>query len=186
MPPVASTTALRLEDLEATALALVGEHAGDAIAVLEQRDHGVLHVHVDALMDAVILQGADHLEAGAIADVREARIAVPAEIALENAAVGRAIENRAPGLEFAHAIGRLLGVKLGHAPVVDVLAAAHGVGEMDAPVVAIVHVGERGGDAALGHHGVGLAEERLADQPDLDAGCATPRSPRASRRRPPR
>ena len=59
------------------------------------------HVHVDALMDAVILQRADHLEAGAIADVREPRIAVAAEVALEDAAVGRAVEQRAPRLELA-------------------------------------------------------------------------------------
>ena len=33
-------------------------------------------------MNAVILQRADHFQAGAVADVREARIAVSAEIAL--------------------------------------------------------------------------------------------------------
>ena len=121
-------------------------------------------------MDAVILQRADHLEPGAIADVRQARILVAAEIALQDAAVGRAIEQRAPGFELAHAIGRLLRVELRHPPVVHVLAAAHRVGEVHAPAVAIVDVGERRGDAAFGHHGVRLAEQRLAEQADLDAG----------------
>ncbi len=123
---------------------------------------GALHVDVDALVDAVILQRADHLEAGAVADVREARIAMAAEIALQDAAVLGAIEQRAPGFQFAHAVRRFLGVQLGHAPVVEVLAAAHGVGEMDAPVVAIVHVGHGGRDAAFGHDRVGLAEQRFA------------------------
>ena len=121
-------------------------------------------------MDAVILQRPDQFEPGAIADVRETRIAVAAEIALKDPAVRRAVEDRAPGFELADAIGRFLGVQFGHAPVVDVLAAAHRIGEVHFPAVAIVHVGERRGDAAFGHDRVRLAEERLADQADLDAG----------------
>ena len=81
----------------------------------------------------------------------------------------RAIEDRAPRFELADAVGRFLRVQLGHAPVVDVLAAAHRVGEVDLPVVAVVDVGERGGDAAFGHHRVRLAEQRLADEPDRHA-----------------
>ena len=119
----------------------------------------MLHVDVDALVHAVILQRADHLQPGAIADVREARIFVAAEISLQNAAVFRAIENRAPGLELAHPRGRFLGVQLRHPPIVDVLPAAHRVGEMDLPVVAVVHVGERGRDPAFRHHGMRFAEQ---------------------------
>ena len=169
-PPVASTTARRAEHLEPPALALVAEDAGDAAAVLEQRHDRELHVDVDAAVDAVILQRADHLEAGAIADVREPRIAMAAEVALEDPAVLRAVEDRAPGLELADAIRRLLRVQLGHAPVVHVLAAAHRVGEVHLPAVAVVDVGERRRDAPFGHDRVRLAEQRLADQPDLDAG----------------
>ena len=86
------------EHVEAAALAVVGQHAGGAAAVEEQLDDGVLHVHGHAEVDGVILQRADQLEAGAIADVRQARIAVAAEVALVDAAVGRAIEHRAPAL----------------------------------------------------------------------------------------
>ena len=82
-----------------------------------------------------------------------------AEVALQDAAVRCAIEERAPGFEFAHAIGRFLGVKFGHPPVVDILATAHRVGEVHLPAVAIVDVGERRGDAAFGHDGVGFAEK---------------------------
>ena len=115
--------------------------------------------HGRALVDRVILERADQLEAGAIADVGEARIAVAAEVALQDAAVRRAIEDRAVALELANAIGRLPRVELRHPPVVHVLAAAHGVGEVDAPGIAIVDVAERRGHAALGHDRVGLAEE---------------------------
>ena len=120
------------------------------------------HVDFHALVDAVVLQRADHFQTGAVADVGEARIAMAAEVALQNAAVFRAVEERAPGFQFAHAVRRFLGVQFGHAPVVEVLAAAHGVGEMDAPVVAVVDIGHGGGDAAFGHDGVGFAEQRFA------------------------
>ena len=169
-PPVASTTADGVEHLESSALALVADDA-DRPAVGDQQAHdGEFHVDGDAAVDAVILQRPDHLETGAVADVRQPRIAVAAEVALEDPAVGRPIEDGAPGFELAHAIGRLSGVELGHAPVVDVLAAAHRVGEVHLPAVAIVDVGEGGGDAPFSHDGVRLAEQRFADQPDLDAG----------------
>ena len=92
-----------------------------------------------------------------------------AEVPLEDPAVLRAIEDGAPRFELAHPIGRFLRVELGHPPVVHVLAAAHGVGEVHFPVVAVVHVGQRRRDAALGHDRVGLAQQRLAHEPDGDA-----------------
>ena len=92
-----------------------------------------------------------------------------AKISLQNAPVFRAIEHRAPCFQFAHAIGRFLGVQFRHAPIVHVLPAAHGVGEMDFPIVAIVHIGERGGDPAFGHDGVRFAEQTFANHPDRNA-----------------
>ena len=86
------------EHVEAAALAVVGQHAGRAAAVEQQLDDGVLHVHGHAQVDGVVLQRADQLEAGAIADVRQPRIAMAAEVALVDAAVRRAIEHRAPAL----------------------------------------------------------------------------------------
>ncbi len=80
-----------------------------------------------------------------------------------------AVEERAPLFEFAHAVRRFLRVKLRHAPVVQKLSAAHGVAEMRAPVVRLVHVGHGGGKAAFGHHGVRFAEQRLAHHADLGA-----------------
>ena len=161
---------LGLKHVEAPALAVVGQHACRAAVVEDQLDDRVLHVHGHPLVDGVILQRANQLETRAIADVRQPRIAVAAEVALVDAPVRRAIEDRAPALELAHAIGCFLRVQFGHAPVVHVLAAAHRVREVHFPAVAIVVVRHRRGHAAFGHHGVRLAEERLADQPDGHAG----------------
>jgi hypothetical protein len=159
-----------LEQLEAAALALVTERAGDAVAILQERQDRALHVDIDALVNAMVLQGADHLETRTVADVCQARIAVTAEVALQNAPIGGAIEERAPGFQLADAIRRFARVQLRHAPAVQVLAAAHRVGEVHPPVVALVDVGERRRDAPLGHDRVRFAEQRLADQSDLDAG----------------
>ena len=158
------------KELETTALAVVRKGASDSVAVLQQPNHRALHVHVDTLMDPVILKRPDQFETGPIADVRQARIAMAAEVALEDLAVLRAIEERAPGLEFAHAVWRFFRVQFCHAPVVDVLAAAHGVRKVDLPAVAVVHIAERGSDAAFGHHGVCLAEKRFADKTDRHTG----------------
>ena len=126
-------------------------------------------MHINALMDAVVLEGADHLQAGTISHVRQPGILVAAEIALEDPAIGCAVEQRAPSFQLLHPSRGLLGMQLGHAPVVEILPAAHGVGEVDPPVVPVIHVRHRRGDSALRHHGVGFAQERLADHADLHA-----------------
>ena len=138
-------------------------------AVLEQLGDRALHVHVDAEIDRALLQGADHLQAGAVTDVGEPRVAVATEVALRDLAVLGAVEQRAVLLELPDPLGRLLGVQLRHAPVVEHLAAAHGVAEVDLPVVLGPDVAHGGGDAALGHDGVRLAEQRLGD----DRGART-------------
>src|SRR5215207_2967356 len=81
----------RLEQLEPPVLALVPERPGDPIAVLQQRDDRALHVHVHALVNPVVLQRSDHLKAGAVADMRETRVAMPAEVSLEDPPVLRAV-----------------------------------------------------------------------------------------------
>ncbi len=160
---------LGLKNLEAATFAVVAKRSGDAVAVLQQRHDGPFHVHGDALVDAVILQGADHLQPGTVANVREPGITVPAKITLQDASVLGAIKNRAPGLELVHARGRLLGVMLRHAPVIHVLAAAHRVGKMDSPGIAVIDVTHRRRHTALGHDGVGLAQKRLANQANAHA-----------------
>ena len=86
------------EDLETTAFTIVAKGTHHPTISSQQRQDGVLHMDVDALVHAVVLQGADHFQAGAIADVREARIFMTTKISLQNAAVFRPIEDRAPSL----------------------------------------------------------------------------------------
>ena len=106
-----------------------------------------------------MLEGADHLQAGAVADVGEPGVAVAAEVALADQPVRRPVEERAPVLELHDPLGRLLGVELRHPPVVEHLPAAHGVAEVHLPVVLGVEVAHRRGRATLGHHRVRLAEQ---------------------------
>ena len=108
-------------------------------------------------MYAVILQCADYFQSGAIAHVRQPWVFVTAEVSLQNSPVFCAIEHGTPGFEFAHTIGGFLRVQFGHAPLVDILTAAHGIGKMHFPIVAIINIGQRCCDAAFRHHGVRFA-----------------------------
>jgi hypothetical protein len=80
------------------------------------------------------------------------------------------IEHRAPRFELAHAIGRFPGVELGHPPVVHVLAAAHRVGEVTFQLSRSSTLASAAATPPSAMTGVRLAEQRLADQPDLHAG----------------
>ena len=111
----------------------------------------------DAELDDAVLQAADHLQAGSVPDVTEALIGVGPEGALHHPTIRRPVKKGAIRLELIDTVGRFLGVQLGHAPVVDHLAAAHRVLKMHLPVVFGVDVAQRRGDAALGHDGMGLA-----------------------------
>ena len=69
--------------------------------------------------------------------------------------------------------------------LIDVLPAAHRVGEMHFPIVAIVHIRERGGDSAFRHDGVRFAEQAICKpsrpkrrRPKLQWPRANPRRPR--------
>ncbi len=113
--------------------------------------------------DDPLLEGADQLQARTVADVGEPGVLVAAEVALADLAVLGAVEQRAPGLQLPDAVGGLLGVQLGHPPVVEELPAAHGVTEVHHPVVVGIDVAHGRGGPALGHDRVGLAEQGLAD-----------------------
>ena len=143
----------------------VADQSGDrAVGVVEQAEHLELHEHLDALGHRLLLEGPDELEAGPVADMGQPGVAVATEVTLEDQAVLGPVEQGPPVLELADPVGGLLGVELGHAPVVEHLAAAHGVAEVDLPAVLVVDVAEGGGHATLGHDRVGLAQQRLAHQ----------------------
>src|SRR5262245_5761835 len=91
------------------------------------------------------------------------------EISLEDSPVFCAIKNGAPGFELAHSIGRFLRVQFSHAPLIDVLTPAHGVGEMHLPIIAFIDVGQRRCDSALRHHGVRLTQKRFANESNSNA-----------------
>src|SRR6266513_17105 len=78
---------LGAKDFKSPSLALVTKRANDAIAIFQQRKNRVFHVNADALMDAEILERANHFETGTIPDVRKSRVFVPAKIPLQNPAV---------------------------------------------------------------------------------------------------
>ncbi len=114
-------------------------------------------------MDGVLLQGADHFQAGAVADMGQARVAMTAEVALENQPFFGAVEERAPFLELKHPIRRFLSVDLRHAPIIKQLAAAHGIAKVNLPVVFRVDVAHGRGDAAFGHDGMRFAKQGFAN-----------------------
>ena len=161
---------LGLENAKAPALPVVAQRADHAGTVFQQRDHGVLHVHGDPLVNAVVLERANQFEPGAVAHVGEARVTVAAEITLQDFPILGAVKHRAPRLQFMHARRSFFGMQLGHAPVVDVLPAAHRIGKVHFPVVAVIHIAHGGRHPAFGHDGVRLAQQRFADQADFDAG----------------
>ena len=130
----------------------------------------MLHVDFNTLVNAVILQGANQFQAGPVTYVSKSRITVTAEIALQNSSVCGTVEHCAPGLKFADPFGCFLGMQFGHSPVVDVLTAPHRVGEMNFPVVAVIHICERGGHTAFSHHRMRLAEKRFANQSNPNTG----------------
>ena len=154
------------EDGEAPSLPVVAQGARHPVAILQEGGDGDLHVDVQALVDAMVLEGADHLQAGTVPHVGQPRVGVAAEVPLQDLPVGGPVHEGAPRLQLPDPVRRLPGVELRHPPVVEVSAASHGVGEVDPPVVALVDVGQGGSDAALRHHRMRLAQQRLADQPD--------------------
>src|SRR5581483_6041962 len=70
------------ENSKMPAFAIVTKRPDNSLTILQQCDDADFHVHVDSLMDAVILQGSDHLQTGAVAHVREPGIFMAAEISL--------------------------------------------------------------------------------------------------------
>src|SRR6266496_4591491 len=158
------------EQVKPSAFAVVAKGTSDAIAILQQCDDRMFHENVQTEMNAMVLQGADHLQARAVSDVRQPRIAVPAKIPLQNPAVAGAIEESAPGFQFADARRSFLGMQLCHTPVVQVLPAAHGVGKVDAPAIPVIHVSHRSRYATFRHNCVGFAQQGLRNDRNLYSG----------------
>ncbi len=139
------------------------------VGVVHQFQDLAFHKHVGAHRDNLLLQRSNQFETRAVSDVRESCVAVPAEVALEDLAVLRAVKEGSPLFEFPDTIGGFFRVQLGHAVVVEVLAPTHGVAKMDHPVVLGIDVSHGGRHASFGHDGVGLSEQRLGDDANFQA-----------------
>ena len=126
MPPVAMHDRLGLEHDELAGLAPVAERARRrARRPSSSSTIGAFHEYVDALVDAAVLQGADHLEAGAVADVREALVGVTAKRALAGFSRSGVRSKTAPQRSSSRTrSGASCACSCCHAPVVHVLAAA--------------------------------------------------------------
>src|SRR5262245_11650729 len=98
------------EQPEPATLAIITERARDPLAILEQGDDGVFPVDLASLVDAMVLQRADHCQARAVAHVGKSRVAVAPKIPLQYPAITGAVEQRSPGFQLSYAVGRLLGV----------------------------------------------------------------------------
>src|ERR1044071_2679735 len=74
-------------------------------------------------------------------------------------------------------------MELGHAPVVDVLAAPHGIGKMDFPTVTLIHIGQSSSDTSFSHDGMSFSEQALANKTDGNARSGSLDGARRPRRR---
>src|SRR5215831_1590459 len=75
----------RLKEYKSPAFAGIAEGTGDTTVILDDTEDRGLHVNFDSLMDTVILEGPDHLEASAIPNVSQSRETMTAEVALQDA-----------------------------------------------------------------------------------------------------
>src|SRR5919106_4446674 len=154
---------------ELAVLTRVGQGADDPSFLLEELGDGRLHVDLRVGGEDLLLHSPDELQPCTVADVAEAAVGMAAEGALAYLALGRPVEERPPLLELVDPVWGLFREGLDHPPVVEELAAPHGVDKVLAPGVVGVDVPDRGGDAALGHDGVSLAQQALGDDADRQA-----------------
>ncbi len=135
-----------------------------SVVVGKNMADGGFHEDVDTGVNSLVLKRADHFQAGSVTDMSQPGIGVSAEVALVDAAGPSPVEHGSPFLQFANPFRSFLGMQLGHAILVQVLAALERVVEVSFPAVAIVGTGQRRCDSAFGHHRVRLAQQRFADQ----------------------
>jgi hypothetical protein len=95
---------------------------------------------------------------------------VAAERALVDGAVGVAVERHAHVLQVVDDLGGFTAHELDGVLVAQPVGALDGVVEVVVPVV-LVHVAERGADAALGSHGVRTGGEHLGEHGHVEAGA---------------
>jgi hypothetical protein len=167
---------LGLEDVDVARLHLERRDA-DAVAVgiADQVERHPLDEEVGARLDVLLVQRVQHRVAGSVGRGAGAlhRLfavvgGVAAERALVDRAVGVAVERHPEVLELVDDLGRLAAHELDRVLVAEPVGALDGVEEVVVPVV-LVHVAERGADAALRRHGVRARREHLRQHGDVEA-----------------
>ena len=162
---------LGVEDVDVAGRQLVGDDAGGDGAGLRLGDRDVQRVvlveELDVVLDAVLVQRLQDHVAGAVGGVAGpahrclAVVAgVPAEPALVDAALGRAVERHAHLLEVEHRVDGFLAHDLDGVLVGEVVAALDGVEGVPLPVV-LFDVGQCRAHAALRRAGVAARRVEL-------------------------
>ena len=80
------------EDHKPASLSCITESTGYIIAILKQRDNRAFHMHLYPLVDAMVLQSADHFKARAITNMCEPGIFMTTKIPLKYLSVFSAIK----------------------------------------------------------------------------------------------
>ena len=157
---------LRVKNLESSTFAIIAECANDVVVIGKQLNDRVLLVKIYPLVDAMILKRAYHFKSRPITDVCETRIFVSSKIALQYSSILSPVEQGPPRLEFSHAIRGFLREQFSHSPVVEILAAAHGIGKVYFPVVAVINISQRRSHAAFRHDRVRFSQQGPAHHTD--------------------
>src|SRR5579871_93377 len=83
---------LGLEHHEAPLLAPIAKSAGNTITLFKQLSNRAFHINVDTQMHATVLQGANHLQPGAITNMAQSLIGMTSKGSLQNVAILSAVE----------------------------------------------------------------------------------------------
>lgn len=164
---------LRLEDVDLTGRQLVRDDTGGVLDPVDLDDQLVQDVELveelHALLHAVLVQRLEDHVAGAVGRVAGPAdrglavvAAVTAEAALVDGAVRRAVERQAHLLQVEDRVDGLLRQDLGGVLVDQVVTALDRVEGVPLPVV-LLHVGQRGGHAALRGARVGAGGVELRE-----------------------
>ncbi len=160
---------LALEHVQLAGRQLVRDDAGGLAVGHHEVEHVELVEEVDAVLDAVLVQGLQDHVAGAVRGIARAAHrglavvrGVAAEPALVDLAVRRAVEREAHVLEVDDGVDRLLGEDLRGILIDQVVTALDGVEGVPLPVV-LLDVREGCGHAALRRAGVGASGVELGD-----------------------
>src|SRR5208282_4389004 len=153
-----------------------GDAAAHAFIIHDQVEREVFDEELHVVLQALLIQRVQNGMTGTIgggAGASGGRFAVIRHVAAERALVDLALlgpaERHAEVLKLVHRLHRLAAHVLDGVLVTQPVRPLHGIVHVPAPVV-LVHVAERGGDAALRRDRVAARGEHFADAGRLQPG----------------